>query len=124
MLGISLGNTLQSGKASETASAEVRATFVIIRFKKGNKLFKEVKMPQAISNTAVSVEKLRWRLDPDTLSFETTRDLKPLKEIIGQERGVEAFRFGINIDKSGYNVWFVVAGLWSADHEEMAIHNG
>ncbi len=53
----------------------------------------------------VPVEKLRWRLDPTTLSFETTEDLKPLKDIIGQDRGVEAFRFGINIDKPGYNVF-------------------
>jgi ATP-dependent Lon protease len=62
-------------------------------------------MPQAISNTEVSLEKLRWRLDPAILSFETTRDLKPLAEIIGQERGVAAFRFGMNIDKPGYNVF-------------------
>ncbi len=53
----------------------------------------------------VSIENLRWRLDPATLSFETTQDLEPLKEIIGQDRGVEAFRFGINIDKPGYNVF-------------------
>jgi lon-related putative ATP-dependent protease len=73
--------------------------------KSENKLFKEVNMPDAIPNGEVSIEKLRWRLDPATLSFETTRDLKPLSEIIGQERGVAAFRFGINIDKPGYNVF-------------------
>ncbi len=39
----------------------------------------------------VALEKLRWRLDPATLPFETTEDLAPLKEIIGQDRGVEAF---------------------------------
>ena len=62
-------------------------------------------MPQRTIDAKVSVEKLRWRLDPATLSFETTQDLQPLKEIIGQNRGVEAFRFGINIDKPGYNVF-------------------
>jgi len=62
-------------------------------------------MPQTISKAEVALEKLRWRLDPATLSFETTRDLKPLTEIIGQERGVAAFRFGMNIDKPGYNVF-------------------
>jgi len=62
-------------------------------------------MPQTISKAEVTLEKLRWRLDPATLSFETTRDLKPLTEIIGQERGVAAFRFGMNIDKPGYNVF-------------------
>ena len=62
-------------------------------------------MPENTSSKEVPIEKLRWRLDPATLSFETTQDLKPLKKIIGQNRGVEAFRFGINIDKSGYNVF-------------------
>jgi ATP-dependent Lon protease len=57
------------------------------------------------SNKKVPVENLRWRLDTAALSFETTEDLNPLKEIIGQDRGVEAFRFGINIDKPGYNVF-------------------
>ena len=62
-------------------------------------------MPRKKSDTRVPVEKLRWRLDPATLTFETTEDLEPLKEIIGQERGVEAFRFGMGIDKPGYNVF-------------------
>ncbi|MBN1932375.1 MAG: AAA family ATPase [Desulfobacterales bacterium] len=57
------------------------------------------------SDKKVSVEKLRWRLDPATLPFESTEDLTPLKEIIGQKRGVEAFRFGMGIDKEGYNVF-------------------
>jgi ATP-dependent Lon protease len=62
-------------------------------------------MPQEPRNTKVPLEKLRWRLDPHTLSFETTDDLQPLKDIIGQKRGVEAFRFGISISKPGYNVF-------------------
>jgi ATP-dependent Lon protease len=62
-------------------------------------------MPQSTVTAEVPVEQLRWRLDLATLSFETTRDLEPLKEIIGQDRGVAAFRFGINIDKPGYNVF-------------------
>jgi ATP-dependent Lon protease len=62
-------------------------------------------MPQEKSFPEVPVEKLRWRLDPVTLAFETTQDLEPLKEIIGQNRGVEAFRFGINMARPGYNVF-------------------
>jgi ATP-dependent Lon protease len=62
-------------------------------------------MPRKKSVYEVPVDKLRWRLDPATLSFETTEDLKPLKEIIGQKRGVEAFRFGMGMDKPGYNVF-------------------
>lgn len=62
-------------------------------------------MPQEKSYPEVPVEKLRWRLDPATLAFETTQDLEPLKEIIGQNRGVEAFRFGVKMEKPGYNVF-------------------
>jgi lon-related putative ATP-dependent protease len=53
----------------------------------------------------VPVENLRWRLDPATLPMTTTDDLEPLQEIIGQKRGVEAFKFGMGIDKQGYNVF-------------------
>jgi len=52
----------------------------------------------------LKTDELRWRLDPSTLSFKTTDDLEPLDEIVGQDRGVEAFRFGMDIDKPGYNV--------------------
>ena len=62
-------------------------------------------MPSKKSNKEIPVEQLRWRLDPATLPFATTDELEPLKEIIGQDRGVEAFRFGMGIDKPGYNVF-------------------
>jgi predicted ATP-dependent protease len=62
-------------------------------------------MPKKKLDNRVPADQLRWRLDPNTLSFETTENLKPLKEIIGQKRGVEAFRFGMGIDKPGYNVF-------------------
>ena len=87
-------------------------------------------MPRKNSANTVPVDKLRWRLDPATLSFETTEDLKPLKEIIGQKRGVEAFQFGMGIDKPGYNVFVTgTAGTGRSSTvkkllEEMAKKNG
>ena len=62
-------------------------------------------MPKKTSDKKVPVEKLRWRLDPASLPFETINDLKPLKEIIGQKRGVDAFKFGMGMNKPGYNVF-------------------
>ncbi len=62
-------------------------------------------MPKKNSYPEVPLENLRWRLDPATLPFKTTDDLKPLKEIIGQKRAVEAFKFGMGIDRRGYNVF-------------------
>jgi len=54
---------------------------------------------------AIPPEKLRWKLDPQTLPFETTGELDPLKEIIGQDRALEAFRFGLGVRKQGYHVF-------------------
>ena len=62
-------------------------------------------MPKKIPGKEVAVKDLRWTLDPKKLSFKTTNELKPLSEIIGQHRGVEAFRFGAGIKKAGYNIF-------------------
>jgi lon-related putative ATP-dependent protease len=49
-------------------------------------------------------DQLRWTLDTSTLPFATTEELEPLDEILGQERGVDALRFGIGIRRPGYNI--------------------
>ncbi len=49
-------------------------------------------------------DQLRWTLDTSTLPFATTDELEPLDEILGQERGVGALRFGIGIRRPGYNI--------------------
>ena len=68
-------------------------------------------MPKKNAYPEIPVDDLRWRLDPAAFSFKTTDDLEPLKEIIGQKRGVEAFRFGMGIKQKGYNVFVTgVAG--------------
>jgi len=48
---------------------------------------------------------LKWIPSAGQLSFKTTDDLEPQNEIIGQDRGVEAFRFGMGMDKKGYNIF-------------------
>lgn len=45
-------------------------------------------MTQDISDFRIPIENLRWRLEPSTLPFETTETLEPIKDIIGQQRGV------------------------------------
>ena len=57
----------------------------------------------------VPLEQLRWRCDPNTFSFETTEAIQPCQEIIGQERGLEAIRVGVDINSIGYNIF--VTGL-------------
>ena len=41
----------------------------------------------------------------DQFEFETTADLEDLTEVIGQDRAVEAVRFGIGIQRAGYNLF-------------------
>lgn len=57
------------------------------------------------SRLQIPLEKLRWTLDPQTLPFETTATIEPGPDIIGQERGVEAFRFGMGMNRKGYNIF-------------------
>jgi lon-related putative ATP-dependent protease len=51
------------------------------------------------------VEALARLTDPATLAFETTDDLAPIEDVIGQDRAVEAVRFGISIRQEGYNLF-------------------
>jgi lon-related putative ATP-dependent protease len=54
-------------------------------------------------------ESLRAAVDPDSLGFETTLDLTPLKEkVVGQERAVHALEFGLGVKDLEYNIF--VAG--------------
>jgi len=53
--------------------------------------------------------KARKTCPEDFITCETTSELKPLTEIIGQERAVKALQFGLDIQEEGFNVY--VAGL-------------
>ena len=54
-------------------------------------------------------EKTRWTCDDGTFSFQCTDELAPLDRFIGQDRALEAIRFGLEVDKPGYNLF--VTGL-------------
>jgi hypothetical protein len=57
----------------------------------------------------VPVDQLRWRCHPDLIPFESTESIQPCKEIIGQERALEAIRVGLEIGSIGFNIF--VTGL-------------
>ncbi len=50
-----------------------------------------------------------WSCQVDSLNFQCTGELAPLDHFIGQERALEAIRFGLEVDKPGYNLF--VTGL-------------
>ena len=57
------------------------------------------------SSLPLSPEQLYRAFDPATLPFETTADLPDGQEIIGQQRAIDAIRFGIGIRHQGYNLF-------------------
>lgn len=55
--------------------------------------------------SALRVEDLPNCCDPQSFNFETTNDLEPLAEIIGQDRALEAIHFGLGMQNEGYNLY-------------------
>ncbi len=53
----------------------------------------------------LSAHQLRKTCDPSQFDFETTAELEPLNDILGQERAVKAILFGIGIRREGYNLF-------------------
>ena len=48
---------------------------------------------------------LRKTCDPDIFNFETTAELDSTGLVYGQERGINALQFGLNINTKGYNLY-------------------
>ncbi|GIX29546.1 MAG: ATP-dependent protease [Porticoccaceae bacterium] len=59
------------------------------------------------SLTPLPPEALYRRCPLDGLDFETTSDLEPLGEHLGQERAVDALRFGLAMHHEGYNLFLL-----------------
>jgi ATP-dependent Lon protease len=66
-------------------------------------------MHNALDFAEIPIAKLRWQCDPESLGFRTTDELPPLEGIIGQERAQKALTLGVEIAKSGYNIY--VSGM-------------
>lgn len=57
------------------------------------------------STNPLEVHQLRQICDPEQFSFKTTEELEPLDNLIGQQRALEAIRFGTNIDSKGFHLF-------------------
>jgi len=53
----------------------------------------------------LEADQLRRACDSAQFGFDTTEELEDLSEVIGQERAVSAVRFGIGIQRDGYNLF-------------------
>ena len=53
----------------------------------------------------LSYKDLKMTCDPNMFAFETTENLEHITTGIGQDRGIKALEFGINVDIKGYNLY-------------------
>jgi lon-related putative ATP-dependent protease len=58
-----------------------------------------------VSVKPLEAAQLHQRYDPEQFAFETTEELEDLAQVLGQSRAVEAMRFGIGIEREGYNIF-------------------
>ncbi len=54
---------------------------------------------------ALKPEDLYTSTDPEIFRFETTAELAPLEEIVGQDRAVESVNFAVGMKGEGYNLF-------------------
>jgi predicted ATP-dependent protease len=52
----------------------------------------------------VPLSELRPRVDPASFGFHTTAEVEPHAGLIGQDRAIEAIRFGLAIESKGFNI--------------------
>ena len=53
----------------------------------------------------LSYRDLKMVCNQNMFNFETTEELEAITDGIGQERGIKALQFGINVDVKGYNIY-------------------
>jgi len=53
----------------------------------------------------LSYKDLKMTCNPDLFKFETTEELEGIREGIGQDRGIKALDFGLQMDMKGYNIY-------------------
>ena len=53
----------------------------------------------------LSYKDLKVVCDPDIFDFKDTSELEPISTGIGQDRGIKALDFGVNVNVKGYNIY-------------------
>ena len=57
------------------------------------------------NSNELSYKKLKKVCDPKIFNFKDTSELETINTGIGQDRGIKALEFGINVDVKGYNIY-------------------
>ena len=53
----------------------------------------------------LNYKNLKISCDPSIFKFKTSEELDNIETGIGQERGIKALEFGLNVDINGYNLY-------------------
>ena len=53
----------------------------------------------------LSYKNLKMNCDVNQFDFETTEELEPIQSGIGQDRGIKALEFGLQVNVKGYNLY-------------------
>ena len=53
----------------------------------------------------LNYHELKMTCDTNLFHFETTEELESISTGIGQDRGIKALEFGVNVDVKGYNIY-------------------
>ena len=64
-------------------------------------------MVTAVDTKCLPPEALFRRCDPAEFKFNTSAELEDLTEFVGQERALEAVRFGVGIRRQGFNLYLL-----------------
>lgn len=62
-------------------------------------------MPTSRAPQPLKPPELRRTCDPASLAFATTEELEDFADVLGQARAVEAIKFGVGIERDGYNLY-------------------
>jgi len=55
--------------------------------------------------TPLLANQVSTRIDPQQLAFKSSSELQSFKGVLGQERAENAIRFGVGMDRPGYNIF-------------------
>jgi predicted ATP-dependent protease len=58
-----------------------------------------------IALSPLLADQVSTRIDPKQLGFKSSSELQPFKGVLGQERAENAIRFGVGMNRPGYNIY-------------------
>jgi predicted ATP-dependent protease len=65
------------------------------------------RVPAAPTGSPLPADALRQSVDPASLGFETTAELKPIEGLLGQDRALKAIQFGADMNAQDYNIFVI-----------------